>query len=73
MLPNEIETSLFGTTGAVEAIENLKWTQEDFDLSYLLIETMARNLDHLLNIETYSPNSILSNITLNVIFTQITI
>ncbi|XP_952760.1 uncharacterized protein TA07125 [Theileria annulata] len=65
MLPNEIETNLFGTTEPIELLENLKWTQQDIELSYLLIETMSRNLEHLLDIETYTPNSILSNITLN--------
>ncbi|UKJ99993.2 hypothetical protein MACK_000059 [Theileria orientalis] len=61
--PNEIEERLFG--GLEEVQENLDWKREDKELGYLLLETVSRNMEHLLDIESYSPSSILSLISKN--------
>lgn len=53
--PNEIEESMLGNISK-EHYPN----KEDLELSSLLIDTLARNMDHLLNIETYSPTALLS-------------
>ncbi|BAM42473.1 uncharacterized protein TOT_040000840 [Theileria orientalis strain Shintoku] len=61
--PNEIEERLFGRPEEVP--DKLDSKREDKELGYLLIETVSRNMEHLLDIESYSPRSILSTISKN--------